>query len=82
MRIVDVNEYYCPTGGGVRTYVNRKMRLLADLGHELIVVAPGHENRLEHRPCGGRVFWVAAPRAVRPKLWYVLGRSPRDSIAR
>jgi len=62
MRIVDVNEYYCPTGGGVRTYIDRKMRLLADLGHELIVIAPGHENRLEHRPGGGRVFWVAAPR--------------------
>ena len=48
MRIVDVNEYYCPTGGGVRTYIDRKMRLLADLGHELIVIAPGHENRLEN----------------------------------
>ncbi len=26
MRIVDVNEFYSPTGGGVRTYIDRKMR--------------------------------------------------------
>ena len=32
MRIVDVNEYYSPTGGGVRTYLDRKMRILAELG--------------------------------------------------
>jgi alpha-1,6-mannosyltransferase len=77
MRIVDVNEYYSPTGGGVRTYIDRKMGILADMGHELIVVAPGREDREEERPGGGRViyrrsqampfdknyglFWDAAP---------------------
>lgn len=77
MRIVDVNEFYSPTGGGVRTYVDRKMAILADRGHELIVVAPGREDREEERPGGGRIiyrksrgmpfdknyglFWDAAP---------------------
>ena len=63
MRIVDVNEYYAPTGGGVRTYVDRKMGILADLGHELIVVAAGKEEAIEERPGGGRR--PAVPWAVR-----------------
>lgn len=62
MRIVDVNEFYAPTGGGVRTYLDRKMGLLADLGHELIVIAPGYEDAVEERPGGGRIHWVKAPR--------------------
>lgn len=61
MRIVDVNEYYSPTGGGVRTYLDRKMRILAELGHELTVIAPYDEDRIEDRPDGGRIYWVKAP---------------------
>lgn len=62
MRIVDVNEFYTPTGGGVRTYLDRKMGLLADMGHELIVIAPGYEDAVEERPGGGVIHWVKAPR--------------------
>ncbi|HET9509697.1 MAG TPA: glycosyltransferase, partial [Sphingomonas sp.] len=62
MRIVDVNEFYSPTGGGVRTYLDRKMGILADLGHELIVIAPGYEDAVEERPGGGVIHWVRAPR--------------------
>lgn len=58
MRIVDVNELYSPTGGGVRTYIDRKMGILADMGHELIVVAPGREDVVEERPGGGRVIYL------------------------
>ena len=61
MKIVDVNEFYSPTGGGVRTYVDRKMAILADRGHELIVVAPGREDREEERPGGGRVIYRRSP---------------------
>ena len=61
MRIVDINEYYSPTGGGVRTYLDRKMRIMAELGHELIVIAPYDEDRIEDRPDGGRIYWVKAP---------------------
>ena len=60
MRIVDVNEFYSPTGGGVRTYLDRKMGIMADLGHELIVVAPWHEDRIEVRPDGGTIYWTKA----------------------
>jgi alpha-1,6-mannosyltransferase len=54
MRIVDVNEFYSPTGGGVRTYLDRKMGIMADMGHELIVVAPALEDSIEERPGGGK----------------------------
>ncbi len=61
MRIVDVNEFYSPTGGGVRTYLDRKMGIMADMGHELIVVAPALQDAVEDRPGGGRIIWVKAP---------------------
>ena len=61
MKIVDVNEFYSPTGGGVRTYIDRKMGILADRGHELIVVAPGRDDREEERPGGGRVIFRRSP---------------------
>jgi len=60
LRIVDVNEFYSPTGGGVRTYVDRKMAILAQQGHELIVIAPGREDRIEERP-GGRIHYLKSP---------------------
>lgn len=60
MRIVDVCEFYSPRGGGVRSYVDRKMALLGELGHELIVLAPAPEDRIEHRS-GGRIIWIKAP---------------------
>ncbi len=42
----------------MRTYVDRKMGILADLGHELTVIAPGREDRVEDRLGGGRVIYV------------------------
>ncbi|WP_066652276.1 glycosyltransferase [Sphingomonas sp. CCH10-B3] len=60
MRIVDVNEFYSPTGGGVRTYIDRKMAVMADMGHELIVIAPGRRDWVDDRR-GGRIIYVKAP---------------------
>lgn len=64
MRIVDVNEFYSPTGGGVRTYIDRKIGIMADMGHELTVIAPALEDGVEDRPGGGRILWVKAPALV------------------
>lgn len=61
MRVVDVNEFYAPKGGGVRSYIDRKMSIMADLGHELIVIAPAQADSVEERPGGGRIIWVTAP---------------------
>jgi alpha-1,6-mannosyltransferase len=64
MRIVDVNEFYSPTGGGVRTYIDRKMGIMSELGHELIVIAPGREDLVEERPGGGKIIYVKASRLI------------------
>ncbi|HEX4694254.1 glycosyltransferase [Sphingomonas sp.] len=61
MRIVDVNEFYSPTGGGVRTYIDRKMAIMAEMGHELICIACGKEDRVEERLGGGKVIYVKSP---------------------
>ena len=55
MRVVDVAEFYSPTGGGVRTYIDRKFEAAARLGHELFVIAPGPEDRFEPRGQGGLI---------------------------
>lgn len=60
MKIVDIAEFYAPTGGGVRSYVNRKFEVAARLGHQLVVIAPGAEDREESRS-GGRIVWVRGP---------------------
>ena len=64
MRVVDVNEFYSPTGGGVRTYIDHKMTIMAELGHEMIVIAPAKANSVEERPGGGKIYWVKAPRLI------------------
>jgi alpha-1,6-mannosyltransferase len=61
MRVVDVAEFYSPTGGGVRTYIDRKFEAAAQLGHELFVIAPGPTDSFESRASGG-VIQVRAPR--------------------
>lgn len=61
MRIVDVNEFYSPTGGGVRSYLDRKMAIMSELGHQQIVIAPGREERVEERPGGARIHFVKSP---------------------
>jgi len=60
MRVVDVNGFYSPRGGGVRTYVDWKLAYASRAGHEVIIIAPGPEDRLERRE-GGAIQWVAAP---------------------
>jgi len=61
MRVVDVAEFYSPTGGGVRTYIDRKFEAAAQLGHELFVIAPGPEDGFEPRASGG-LIQVRSPR--------------------
>ena len=60
MKIVDVCEFYSPTGGGVRRYVNQKLEFAQRFGHELTIVAPGPETRMETVP-GGAIAWVKSP---------------------
>ncbi|MFV1883522.1 MAG: glycosyltransferase, partial [Balneola sp.] len=60
MKIVDVAEFYTDHGGGVKTYINQKLQAGAELGHEIVIIAPGKESREEER-FGGKVIWVQSP---------------------
>jgi len=61
VRIVDVCAFYAPQGGGVKTYVEQKLAYGQARGHEIVIVAPGDEDRTETRPGGGRIEWVKSP---------------------
>lgn len=61
MKIVDVCAFYTPHGGGVKTYIDRKLRVGADHGHEVVVIAPGKKSAVEERPGGGRIIYVESP---------------------
>ncbi|HTC84982.1 MAG TPA: glycosyltransferase [Rhizomicrobium sp.] len=60
MKIVDVCEFYSPTGGGVRRYINQKLALAGKFGHELTIIAPGAETRMEAAH-GGTIAWIKSP---------------------
>ena len=41
MHIVDISALYSPKGGGIRTYVERKLSAAPRTGHRITVIAPG-----------------------------------------
>lgn len=60
MKIIDVAEFYTDEGGGVKTYINQKLKAASRLGHEMVIIAPGRKAFEEERH-GGRVIWVQGP---------------------
>lgn len=73
MKIIDVCEFYSEQGGGVRTYVHRKLEEGRRAGHEVLIVAPGAEDREEAR-LGGRIHWVASPPLPFDPRYHILSR--------
>lgn len=61
MRIVDVCAFYTPHGGGVKTYVERKLRAGTAAGHEVIILAPAANADVVERD-GGRIVNLPARR--------------------
>lgn len=61
MRIVDVCAFYSPSGGGVRTYVDAKLRSALRFGHEIIVLAPAEDSAVVHVAPGAILAGVPAP---------------------
>jgi alpha-1,6-mannosyltransferase len=62
MRIADVCAFYTPAGGGVRTYIEAKLRAAARLGHEMIVIAPGERHEVIKRGPGAILVTIPSPR--------------------
>ena len=61
MRIVDVCAFYSPFGGGVRTYVDHKLRAASALGHEIVVIVPGERDSVIHKGRGAFLATIASP---------------------
>lgn len=71
MKIVDVCAFYSPLGGGVRTYVEQKLRIGPALGHEIVILAPGDEDAVIERGPGARIVTLRSPRfPLDRKYWY------------
>jgi alpha-1,6-mannosyltransferase len=62
MRIADVCAFYTPAGGGVRTYVEAKLRAAPRFGHEMIVIAPGERHEVMRRGPGALLVTIPSPR--------------------
>ena len=71
MKVIDVAEFYAERGGGVKTYIHQKLRAGSALGHEVVIVAPGPEDKEEEK-FGGRIVWVKGPPLPPDPRYYVL----------
>lgn len=72
MKVLDVAEFYADQGGGVKTYINQKLRAGREAGVDVVVVAPGPEDKEERRE-GGRVLWVKSrPMPFDPRYYLLI----------
>ncbi|MDP9086954.1 MAG: glycosyltransferase, partial [Pseudomonadota bacterium] len=62
MRIADVCAFYTPAGGGVRTYVEAKLRAASRFGHEMIVIAPGARHEVFRRGPNAVLVTIPSPK--------------------
>jgi alpha-1,6-mannosyltransferase len=61
MKVVDVCAFYAPQGGGVRTYVDRKLIAGPAAGHEIVAIVPGKTDGVEQIRTGSRLVTIASP---------------------
>lgn len=61
MRVVDVSGFYCPQGGGIRTYTQQKLQLADQLGYDITILAPGASNGIEELTKHARIRTIASP---------------------
>jgi len=62
MRIVDVCAFYTRHGGGVKTYVERKLAAARPGAQEVVILAPGEEDAVIFEGPGGMIRTLKAPR--------------------
>lgn len=71
MRIVDVCAFYSPQGGGVKTYIEQKLQLGPQLGHEIVILAPGDKAGVDERGPNARIVTLPSPRfPLDRKYWF------------
>ncbi len=71
MKIVDVCAFYSPQGGGVKTYVEQKLKIAPQLGHQVTIIAPGDRHEQIERGNGAKIVTLPSPRfPLDRKYWY------------
>lgn len=71
MKIVDVCAFFSPQGGGVKTYVEQKLRLGPELGHEIVILAPADRYEVIERGPKARIVTIPSPRfPLDRNYWY------------
>nr|WP_156840539.1 glycosyltransferase [Novosphingobium aquimarinum] len=61
MRLVDVCAFYATRGGGVRTYVDRKLRAADRFGVEIVAIVPGETDSFEQVAERGYISTIRGP---------------------
>lgn len=77
MKIVDVAAFYSPKGGGVKTYIDRKLIAGPAAGHEIVIIAPGPEDAIEERGPQARIIFLKQPRFPLDRNYHYF----RDEVA-
>jgi alpha-1,6-mannosyltransferase len=77
MRIVDVAAFYSPEGGGVKTYIDRKLKAGPESGHEILIIAPGDADRIEERGPNARIQFLDQPKFPLDRKYHYF----RDEVA-
>ena len=71
MRIVDVCSFYTPHGGGVKTYIDQKLRIGPELGAEIVIIVPGEDHAVIEHGSKARIVTIPSPRLpVDRNYWY------------
>lgn len=81
MRIADVSAFYTTGGGGVHTYVERKLVHAERTGVELAVIVPGETDRVEQRGHRTRLIHIASPKLILDRRYrYFASAAPVHAV--
>jgi alpha-1,6-mannosyltransferase len=69
MKIMDVSAFYSPFGGGVKTYVERKLKIAPTLGHDLSIIVPSDRNEVETFGNRARLIHLKSPQLIVDKRY-------------
>lgn len=76
MHIVDISALYSTKGGGIRTYVERKLGAAARTGHQITVIAPGDGDSDVRINDHARLVTIDSPRFPLDRNYHYFENDP------
>lgn len=80
LRIVDVCGFYSPRGGGIRTYVDQKLKLAGRLGVDVSILAPGAKDAIREISPAARIVTVKSPHFMLDRNYFAF--TDREAVHR